>query len=101
VQHPRRFISHLILFHGIIDIDGFMALIQIQRAASSVDFCGDPGIGPSVSEGAKYGYLLDPLDLKLIVQGVVALINIVVQVLINDLLGKFLEVPRSLCKRGL
>lgn len=83
----------LILSHGIIDIDGFMALIQIQRAASSVDFCRGPGIGPSVGKGAKYGYLLDPLDLKLIVLGVVALINVIVQVLINDLLRKFLKVP--------
>jgi hypothetical protein len=70
-----------------------MALIQIQRAASSVDFRRGPGIGPSVSEGTQYGYLLDPLDLKLIVLGVIALINVVVQVLINDLLCKFLEVP--------
>jgi hypothetical protein len=70
-----------------------MALIQIERAASSVDFCWGPGIGPSISKGAKDGYLLDPLDLKLIVLGVIALINVVVQVLINDLLCKFLEVP--------
>ena len=78
-----------------------MALIQIERAASSVDFCRGPGIGPSAREGAKDGHLLDSLDLKLIVLGVVALINVVVQVLINDLLRKFLKVPRSMCERGL
>jgi hypothetical protein len=66
-----------------------------------MDFCGGPRIGPSVSEGAKYGDLLDPLDLKLIVLRVIALINVVVQVLINDLLRKFLKVPRSVCERGL
>ena len=93
-----------ILFDGIIDIDCFMALIQIQReATSSVNLCRGPGIGLIECQvTTKYGYLLDSLDLKLIFRGVIALINVVVQVLVNQLLGILLEVtPRIVSERGL
>ena len=71
-----------------------MALIKIQWPASSVDLCRGPGIGPSVSQGTENGHLLDPLHAKLIIHGVIALVNVVVQVLINNFLGIFLEVTR-------
>ena len=71
-----------------------MAFVQIQWPASSVDFCRGPRIGPSVSQGTEYGHLLDTLDPNMIIHGVIALINGVVQVLINDFLRIFLEVTR-------
>jgi len=78
-----------------------MAFVQIQWPASSVDLCRGPGIGPSVSQGTEYGHLLDALDLKLIIHRVIALINVVVQVLINNFLGILLEVTGIVCERGL
>ena len=68
-----------------------MALIKIQRPASSVDLCRGPGIRPSVSQGTEYGHLLDPLHVNLIIHGVIALVNVVVQILINNFLGILLE----------
>ena len=68
-----------------------MALIKIQWPASSVNFCRGPGIGTSFSQWTEYGHLLDALDPNMFIHGVIALVYVVVQVLINNFLCILLE----------